>query len=50
MVCEHFEMTGLRRFLPGNQPAHEDPEVVARHVSGLWLQGILSGKRGKAGG
>lgn len=40
LVKEHFEIGMLRRFMPGYQVKHEDPEQVARHVTTLLMNGI----------
>ena len=32
LVSFHIETAQLRRFLPGNKKAHDDPAVVAKHV------------------
>ena len=32
LILFHFETAPVRRFLPGGQADHDDPEVIARHV------------------
>jgi AcrR family transcriptional regulator len=40
LVNYPFETRSVRRFLPGYQPRHEDPEVIARHVIDLLRNGL----------
>lgn len=35
LVLFHFETAPVRRFLPGSSDAHDDPALVARHVTHL---------------
>jgi AcrR family transcriptional regulator len=35
LILFHFETAPVRRFLPGWQPEHNDPKVVAQHVNQL---------------
>ena len=35
LILFHFETAPVRRFLPGGQADHDDPEVIARHVLAL---------------
>ena len=40
-LCKHhFEMQPLRRYLPEWNKQHEQPEVIAKHVIGLLLNGL----------
>ncbi len=40
-LCKHhFEMQPLRRYLPEWNKCHEQPEVIAKHVVGLLLNGL----------
>jgi AcrR family transcriptional regulator len=40
-LCKHhFEMQPLRRYLPEWDKQHEQPEVIAKHVVGLLLNGL----------
>ena len=32
LILFHFETAPVRRFLPGGQADHDDPEIIARHV------------------
>jgi AcrR family transcriptional regulator len=43
LVAYPFETQSVRRFLPGYQPQHEDPEAIARHVVGLLRNGLGAG-------
>ncbi len=40
LVIYPFETQSVRRFLPGYQRQHEDPEVIARHVIDLLRNGL----------
>ncbi|MDD5336667.1 MAG: TetR/AcrR family transcriptional regulator [Rhodoferax sp.] len=40
LVIYPFETQSVRRFLPGYQQQHEDPEAIARHVIGLLRNGL----------
>ena len=43
-LCKHhLEMQPLRRYLPEWDKRHEQPEVIARHVIGLLLNGLKEG-------
>lgn len=35
LVLFHFETAPVRRFLPGGRPEHNDPKIIARHVTRL---------------
>ncbi|ORJ58578.1 TetR/AcrR family transcriptional regulator [Geothermobacter hydrogeniphilus] len=35
LVMQHFQNAGLRRFLPGYQPQHDNPVVIAEHIVAL---------------
>ena len=39
LVLYHFQITSIRPFLPGFQPSHNDPEVVANHIFTLLING-----------
>ncbi len=45
LVLFHYQTTPLRQHLPGSRPEHNDPEVVANHVSCLLFQEMK--KKGK---
>jgi TetR/AcrR family transcriptional regulator len=40
LVIYPFETQSVRRFLPGYQRQHEDPEAIARHIVGLLRNGL----------
>ncbi|KHD09209.1 hypothetical protein PN36_14930 [Candidatus Thiomargarita nelsonii] len=40
LVLFHLETTPLRQFLQGGRAEHNDPDVIARHVTTLLLKGI----------
>lgn len=40
LCMHHLEMQPLCRFLPGWDQEHETPEVIAKHVIGLLLNGL----------
>lgn len=40
LCMHHLEMQPLCRFLPGWERAHENPEVIAKHVIELLLNGL----------
>lgn len=40
LVIYPFETQSVRRFLPGYQRQHEDPDAIARHVVGLLRNGL----------
>ena len=40
LVIHHFDMSPLRRFLPGASPAHDDADYIVRHVTALLLDGL----------
>lgn len=40
LVVYPFETQSVRRFLPGHQRQHEDPEAIAKHVVGLLRNGL----------
>lgn len=40
LVLFHLEMTPLRQFLPGGCPEHNQPDIIARHVTALLLGGV----------
>jgi AcrR family transcriptional regulator len=44
LMVYHYQSAPLRRYQPGRKPEHNDPEVVAEHVTRLLLQGILESK------
>lgn len=43
LVIYPFETQTMRRFLPGYQPQHEVPEVIAQHIVGLLRNGLGAG-------
>jgi len=47
LVVYPFETQSVRRFLPGHQRQHEDPEAIARHVVGLLRNGLGGEALGK---
>ncbi|MBF0289758.1 MAG: TetR/AcrR family transcriptional regulator [SAR324 cluster bacterium] len=40
LVLYHLETGPIRRFLPGGKSEHDDPEVIAHHVTSLLLNGM----------
>tara|TARA_R110001599_G_scaffold320545_2_gene530819 strand:- start:4564 stop:5202 length:639 start_codon:yes stop_codon:yes gene_type:complete len=42
LVLFHLETTPIRPFMPGGLPEHNDPEVIAKHVTQLLLNGVIS--------
>jgi TetR/AcrR family transcriptional regulator len=40
LVLFHLETAPLRQFLPGGRTEHNNPEVIAQHVTSLLLKGI----------
>jgi len=40
LVLFHLETTPLRKFLPGGHAEHNDPDVIAQHVTMLLLKGV----------
>jgi AcrR family transcriptional regulator len=42
LVLFHFEATPVRRFLPGTRATHNDPKLIARHVTRLLTKGLGS--------
>jgi len=40
LMAHHYQTTPLRQYQPGRKPEHNDPQVVAEHVTRLLLQGI----------
>lgn len=48
LVTYPFETQSIRRFLPGYQPQHEDPEVIAWHIVGLLRTGLGANTEGKS--
>lgn len=41
LVLFHLETTPLRQFMPGGLARHNDPDVIAAHVTELLLKGIV---------
>ncbi len=39
LVLYHFQITPIRSFLPGFQTSHNDPKIVAKHISSLLKNG-----------
>jgi TetR/AcrR family transcriptional regulator len=48
LVIYPFETQSVRRFMPGYQRQHEDPEAIARHVVGLLRNGLGGSNKGKS--
>ena len=48
LVIYPFETQSVRRFLPGYQRQHEDPEAIARHVVGLLRNGLGGSNEGNS--
>ena len=50
LMSHHYQMTQLRQHQLDSKPEHNDPKVVAEHVTRLLLHGVKDGKRqqGKA--
>jgi AcrR family transcriptional regulator len=42
MIVHHYQSAPLRAHQPGRKPEHNDPRVVAAHVTRLLLHGILA--------
>lgn len=40
LILFHFETAPVRRFLPGGQADHDDPEVIAQHVLALMSRAL----------
>ena len=40
LVSHYYQTAPIRRFLPGGEPENNDPEIVARHITALLLNGI----------
>lgn len=40
LVLFHFETAPIRRFLPGRQVEHDDPNVIAHHVTQLLMNAL----------
>jgi TetR/AcrR family transcriptional regulator len=40
LVMFHVESRTLRMYLPGGEMKHNEPEVIARHITNLLLQGL----------
>lgn len=40
LTVHHYQIAGLRKFLPGSRPEHDSPEIVASHIVRLLLEGI----------
>lgn len=48
LVIYPFETQSVRRFLPGCQRQHEEPEAIARHVVGLLRNGLGGSNEGNS--
>ncbi len=42
LVMYHFQTAAIRPYLPHSKELHSDPQVIARHVTQLVLQGLKS--------
>ncbi|MBF0180782.1 MAG: TetR/AcrR family transcriptional regulator [Magnetococcales bacterium] len=42
MVLSHFQLAPIRRRLPGSLPAHEEVEVITRHLVTLLRDGVTT--------
>ena len=40
LVAHHYQTAPIRLYLPGGEAEHNDPEIFARHVTALLLNGI----------
>ena len=40
LTVHYYQIAGIRKVLPGNRPEHDDPEIAARHIMTLLLEGI----------
>ena len=40
LVIHHFDMSPLRRYLPGAKPIHDDADYIVSHVTELLLNGL----------
>jgi TetR/AcrR family transcriptional regulator len=40
LVAYHYQTAPIRFYLPGGKKEHNDPDIVARHVTALLLNGI----------
>lgn len=40
LVKNHFDHQPLHRYFPGWQPTHQQPEIIAKHVTSLLLNGL----------
>ncbi|MEA3546958.1 MAG: TetR/AcrR family transcriptional regulator [Thermodesulfobacteriota bacterium] len=40
LMVYHYQTAPLRKFQPGSRPEHNDPDVLAAHVTKLLLEGI----------
>ncbi|MCD6388578.1 MAG: TetR/AcrR family transcriptional regulator [Desulfobulbaceae bacterium] len=40
LIVYHYQTAPLRKFQPGSRPDHNDPDVLAAHVTKLLLEGI----------
>ena len=43
LVSYHYQTKPIRLFLPGGKPEHNNPEVVAQHITSLLLNGLSEG-------
>ncbi len=41
LVLSHFQLTPIRKRLPGTNPAHEDVDFIARHLVTLLRSGLI---------
>ncbi len=40
LTVHHYQIAGMRKFLPGNRPEHDNPDIVAAHIVRLLIEGI----------
>ena len=40
LTVYHYQIAGMRKFLPGSKPSHDSPDVVASHIDRLLKEGI----------
>ena len=42
LVVYHFQTSPIRRYLPGGKQVHNEPAIIAKHVTSLLLSGLKS--------
>ena len=40
LTVHHYQIAGVQKFLPGNHPRYDAPEVIAGHIVRLLFEGI----------